>query len=82
MACAAENRAYAELGARKVPLELMGDGRKALEACVTKHYKATKEKCGEEFQTMVDCITKNSREWSKCAAQRAALEECAGKNVL
>lgn len=82
MACSEENRAYTELWARKVPLERTGEARKAIEACVTKHYDLTKEKCGEELQTMVDCITKNKREWTKCAAARSALEECAGKNVL
>jgi hypothetical protein len=82
MTCAEENRAYAELFAKKYPLELMLDARKALEACMTKHYNATKEKCGDEFQATVDCLSKNSREWSKCAATKAALEECAAKNVL
>ena len=82
MACVEENRAYAELWANRVPLQRMADQRKAVEACLTKHYNATKEKCGEELQAMVDCLAKNSREWSKCAVQKAALEECTGKNVL
>jgi hypothetical protein len=82
MACAEENRAYSELFAKKYPLELMEDARKAVQACMTKHYNATTEKCGDEFQAAIDCLSKNSREWSKCAAQKAALEDCAGKNVL
>lgn len=82
MACSSENRAFAEAMARKAPLDKIVHLREAVDACVTKHYNGTKEKCGDEFQALVDCLHKNERHWSKCAALKSALEDCFGEHVL
>mmetsp|Transcript_23337 Transcript_23337/g.42317 ORF Transcript_23337/g.42317 Transcript_23337/m.42317 type:complete len:107 (-) Transcript_23337:294-614(-) len=82
MACAEENRAYAEMLAQKMPLQVSQKVRILTENCTTQTLAATQAKCGDEYSAVTACLAKNRREWSKCSALKESLDECFGKNVL
>mmetsp|Transcript_2751 Transcript_2751/g.4094 ORF Transcript_2751/g.4094 Transcript_2751/m.4094 type:complete len:107 (-) Transcript_2751:75-395(-) len=42
----------------------------------------TTDKCGDQYQKLVGCISNNERRMLKCKELRAVLEECYVKNVM
>lgn len=82
MACAEESRAYAETLATKTPLEYGVAAREKAEKCTNKTFTKMEEKCGDEYNAVYECLSKNRREWSKCTALRTALDDCVIKKEV
>ena len=81
LTCLRESDKYCEAKKKKIHPKYLNDERKALLSCALGTYTCAKEKCTEEYDALMHCMTvKNKKSWIKCKDAERALQACAIKN--